>query len=192
MIDIGAGPGTMAMLAVCMGASHVYALDPNPSVRLARLAVERNGMADKITVIEGVSTEFEPPQPVDIIVSDLRDRLPTNGLHIPSVVDARDRLLKRGGVQIPHRDMLYGAPVDHRRAYDKLVAAWQTTVYDLDMSVVIDRIVNSHEMYRASPPRAPHRRSAIVGDYRLSHRRRSDSPGRGLLDDGARRCCSRP
>ena len=152
VIDIGTGPGTMAMLAVRMGASHVYALDPNPSVRLARLAVERNGMADKITVIEGVSTEFEPPQPVDIIVSDLRDRLPTNGLHIPSVVDARDRLLKRGGVQIPHRDMLYGAPVDHRRAYDKLVAAWQTTVYDLDMSVVIDRIVNSHEMYRASPP----------------------------------------
>ena len=103
VMDIGTGAGTMAMLAVRMGASHVYALDPNPSVRLAQLAVERNGMADKVTVIEGVSTEFDPPQPVDVIVSDLRDRLPTNGLHIPSVIDARGRLLRPGGVQIPPR-----------------------------------------------------------------------------------------
>jgi protein arginine N-methyltransferase 1 len=151
VMDIGTGAGTMAMLAARMGASHVYALDPNPSVRLAQLAVERNGLADKVTVIEGVSTEFDPSEPIDVIVSDLRDRLPTNGLHIPSVIDARDRLLKPGGVQIPLRDIMYAAPINHQRAYDKHVAAWQADLYDLDMSMVTERTVNSHEMCRASP-----------------------------------------
>jgi predicted RNA methylase len=151
VMDIGTGAGTMAMLAVRMGASHVYALDPNPTVRLAKLAVERNGMGNDVTVIEGVSTEFHPPEPVDVIVSDLRDRLPMAGLHIPSIVDARDRLLRPGGVQIPLRDTMFAAPVEHQDAYDSVVAAWRTDLYDLDMSVVTDRVLNSHEMYRASP-----------------------------------------
>ncbi|MFT5201237.1 MAG: protein arginine N-methyltransferase 1 [Candidatus Aldehydirespiratoraceae bacterium] len=151
VLDIGSGPGTTAMLCVRLGAGHVYALDPDPSIRLARLAAERNGMGDQITVIEGISQDFQPPAPVDVVVSDLRDRLPLNGFHIPSIVDARTRLLKPGGAQIPHRDTLYAAPVTYPDAYDRVVGPWRTDVYDLDMTDVIDRVVNRHEMYRAGP-----------------------------------------
>jgi len=151
VLDIGTGPGTTAMLCVRLGAGHVYALDPDPSIRLGRLAVERNGMGDKITVIEGVSQDFHPPEPVDVVVSDLRDRLPMNGAHIPSIIDARVRLLTPGGAQIPFRDTLYAAPVSHPDAYDRVVGAWQSDRYDLDMTDVIDKVVNSHAMYRASP-----------------------------------------
>jgi SAM-dependent methyltransferase len=150
VLDIGTGPGTTAMLCVRLGAGHVYALDPDPSVRLGRLAVERNGMGDKITVIEGISQDFHPAEPVDVVVSDLRDRLPMNGFHVPSIIDARIRLLTPGGAQIPFRDTMYAAPVCHQAAYDRVVGPWQTDEYQLDMTDVIDKVVNSHEMYRAS------------------------------------------
>lgn len=151
VLDIGTGPGTTAMLCVELGAGHVYGIDPDPSIRLAKRAVERNGMADKITLIEGVSQDFTPPGPVDVLVSDLRDRLPLNGFHIPTLVDARARLLKSGGAQIPFRDTMYAALVDHPAAYDRVVGPWQRSVYGHDMSDVIQKVVNSHQMYKASP-----------------------------------------
>ncbi|MEZ5165230.1 MAG: 50S ribosomal protein L11 methyltransferase [Acidimicrobiales bacterium] len=151
VIDIGTGPGTIAMLCVRLGAGHVYALDPDPAVRLARQAVRRNGMEDRITVIEGVSQDFSPPNPVDVIVSDLRDRLPLNGSHIRTIVDARSRLLRPGGAQIPRRDTLYAAPVSHPAAYDDLVAPWATERFDLDMRDVRTKVLNRHDAYRAEP-----------------------------------------
>ena len=51
-----------------------------------------------------------------IIISDLRGVLPWFQQHIPSIIDARKRLLARGGVLIPRRDILWAAVVEAHEA----------------------------------------------------------------------------
>ncbi|MEO1088072.1 MAG: hypothetical protein AAFY88_27885 [Acidobacteriota bacterium] len=54
------------------------------------------------------------------MISDLRGVLPTFTEHLPSIIDARQRLLKPGGALIPRRDVVLAAPVsapDARRRH---------------------------------------------------------------------------
>jgi len=65
MADIGTGTGILAIAAVLLGATHVYALDVHPeAVEVATRNVVLNGMDDRITVMEGSL----PPPPVDLIL----------------------------------------------------------------------------------------------------------------------------
>jgi SAM-dependent methyltransferase len=112
VLDLGSGTGICALLAARQGARRVYAIDTNPAVWLARdLAIE-NGFGDRITIFEGSSFDVELPEPVDVIVSDLRGRTPLNGHHLAAVADARARWLRPGGVSIPLRDRLFVGVVE--------------------------------------------------------------------------------
>src|SRR5690348_9927330 len=101
VLDIGTGTGFMAILAERAGARRVIAVDPSPLVSLAREAALVNGVGDVVEVHQEVSTALDLDEPVDVIVSDLRGRLPLLTTHLTSIIDARDRLLRNGGVLIP-------------------------------------------------------------------------------------------
>jgi protein arginine N-methyltransferase 1 len=59
------------MFAAQAGAKHVYAVDCSSIIDQARKIVERNGFADKITLIKGKVEEIDlPVDHVDIIVSE--------------------------------------------------------------------------------------------------------------------------
>jgi protein arginine N-methyltransferase 1 len=59
------------MFAAQAGAKHVYAVDCSSIIVQARQIVERNGFADRITLIKGKVEEIElPVDKVDIIVSE--------------------------------------------------------------------------------------------------------------------------
>src|SRR5215213_6400273 len=92
VLDIGAGTGIMALLACRLGARRVYAVDPGDAIHLARAAARAAGFADRIEFIQGLSTDVELPEPADVMVSDLRGVLPLFERHLPSVIDARERL----------------------------------------------------------------------------------------------------
>src|SRR6478735_7628175 len=72
VIDIGAGPGVFSLLACQYGAGAVFAIEPDDSVELLRQLSVDNGYADRITVIQGLSTEFDLPAKADVIISDIR------------------------------------------------------------------------------------------------------------------------
>ena len=72
VLDIGAGTGIFSFLACQLGAGKVYAIEPDQAVQLAREIAIANNMSDKITFIEDFSTRIDLPEPVDVIVSDLR------------------------------------------------------------------------------------------------------------------------
>lgn len=130
VIDIGTGPGIFALLACRFGAGHVYAIEPSDAIAVAREAAAANGFADRITFIQGLSTDFTPPERVDVILSDLRGLLPFLGSHIPSIIDARVRLLKPGGTQIPLRDELRAGVVNAEETYNEIVDAWKLHGFD--------------------------------------------------------------
>lgn len=138
VIDIGTGPGIFALLACRFGAGRVYAIDPSDSIVVAREAAAANGFADRITFVQGLSTEFTPPEPADVMISDLRGLLPFMGSHIPSIIDARKRLLRPGGIQIPRRDSLWAGVVSAGETWDEYMKAW--TLHGFDYSAA-SRIV---------------------------------------------------
>ena len=112
VLDIGTGTGAMAILACRLGAGKVYAVEPSEAIRVAPDLAADNGCADRIVFVHGLSTALDLPHPADVVVSDLRGVLPLFGRHIPSIIDARERLLAPGGTLLPRRDTLWCALVD--------------------------------------------------------------------------------
>ncbi len=134
VLDIGTGTGFFAMLACRLGARRVYAVEPDAIVQLARIAARDNGLSDRITFLQDLSTRVELPEQVDVIVSDLRTVLPWFQHHIPAVADARSRLLKPGGVLIPQKDVLWAAVVETPDFYAKHVSHQPEDSAGFDMS----------------------------------------------------------
>jgi len=142
VLDIGAATGIHALLACKFGARQVYAIESSEAIHLAREVARINGFAERIRLIQGLSTRVSLPEPADIIVSDLRGTLPLFGQHIPAIIDARQRHLAAGGTLIPRRDTLWAALVEARNVYHDLIEPWQLP-YGLDMAPVKQLVLNS-------------------------------------------------
>ena len=133
VLDIGAGPGIFALLACQLGARHVYAVEPDASIELARQLAKVNGFEGRIDFFRDISTKIELPETVDLIVSDLRGVLPLFQNHLPSIMDARQRHLAAGGKMIPARDTLWAALVENPKQYRPCVEPWVTNELGLDL-----------------------------------------------------------
>jgi protein arginine N-methyltransferase 1 len=133
VLDIGAGTGIFSLLACRLGARRVYAVEPDDALQTAREIAAANGYADRIEFIQDISTRITLPERADVIISDLRGVLPLYQHHLPSIADARARLLAPGGVLIPRRDTLWAAVVESPAAYQRLIRLPAGPVYGFDM-----------------------------------------------------------
>src|SRR5262245_14115993 len=77
VLDLGAGFGYFALAACRLGASRVYAVEPAESVSLLPSLARLNGYADRIVTLRDLSTRVTLPEPVDLVVADIRGVLPT-------------------------------------------------------------------------------------------------------------------
>ncbi|HJT66857.1 MAG TPA: class I SAM-dependent methyltransferase [Pyrinomonadaceae bacterium] len=143
VMDLGCGPGLFALLACKFGARRVYALEPDNVINIAREAAVANGFADRIHFFQNLSTEITVAERATVIISDLRGVLPWFQKHIPSIIDARQRLLAPGGVLIPRRDALWAALVETPEEYEKVVGPWRNRLVDVDLSAGFSKITNS-------------------------------------------------
>ena len=151
VMDLGSGPGVFALLACKLGARRVYAVEPASVISLAREAAAANGFADRIEFFENVSTEISLSEPASIIVSDLRGILPWFQKHIPSIKDARARLLARGGVLIPQRDTLWVAVVEAPEQYKEIAGPWESNKFEFDLSAGRRLVTNIWRKARIKP-----------------------------------------
>jgi len=72
VLDLGCGVGPISISAALMGAERVYAVDIMPEAcELARRNVERNGVADRVTVLEGNLFDALREISFDIVVDDV-------------------------------------------------------------------------------------------------------------------------
>jgi protein arginine N-methyltransferase 1 len=143
VLEIGTGTGLFAMLARRMGAGRVFAVEVLDTIDLAPQVAQANGIAEGIEFIKGFSTRMELPVKADVLVSDLRGTLPLYRMHLPSIIDARERLLAPGGVQIPLRDRIRGAVVETPSMFDRLQGPWETNRFDIDHSGVSEIVANT-------------------------------------------------
>jgi protein arginine N-methyltransferase 1 len=148
VMDIGTGPGIMAILACRLGASRVYAIESSDIVQLAREIAAANQFADKIEFFEDLSTRVTVPVRADVIVSDMRGILPLFGRHLPSIADARQRFLAPGGTLIARKDSIWAAIVEDPKGYRKIVDPWDRNTLEQDLSAGRKRVLNEFHKTR--------------------------------------------
>jgi len=132
VLDMGAGVGIWALLACRFGARKVYAVDPNDVIQIAREIAAANGYADKIEFINDMSTAVTLPEQADVLVTEMHGVVPMFEQNLPSIIDARQRLLAPGGRIIPQKEMLWVAPVEAPRSYEQVERPWADRTYDFD------------------------------------------------------------
>ena len=151
VMDIGTGPGIMAVLACQLGAKHVYAIEPSEVIQVAREIAAANHCANKIEFFEDVSRKVTIPVRADVIVSDLRGVLPFYSDHISSIADARRRFLAPGGTLIGREDRVWAAVVEAPERYSKIVGAWEWELPGQDLSPARQKVVNEIHKMQAAP-----------------------------------------
>jgi type I protein arginine methyltransferase len=151
VMDLGCGPGLFALIACRLGARRVYAVETESVITLAREAAAANGFANRIEFIENVSTEITLPKPAEIIVSDLRGVLPWCQQHIPSIIDARKRLLQPGGTLISRRDTVWAAIIEARDQYEEIIGPWEKNGFEFDLSAARLQVTNTWRKARIKP-----------------------------------------
>ncbi|MGE0448395.1 MAG: 50S ribosomal protein L11 methyltransferase [Vicinamibacterales bacterium] len=135
VLDLGTGTGVMALLAGKLGARRVYAVELSNAILVARELAQVNGLSDRITFLQAASTEIVLPEPVDIVVADVRGVLPVVGTSLATMIDAR-RFLSRSGVIIPARDTIRAALVEREEMFELRVGPWRRLDCGLDGSIV--------------------------------------------------------
>jgi ubiquinone/menaquinone biosynthesis C-methylase UbiE len=143
VLDIGTGTGVLAVTAAMAGAKHVYAIECSSIAKLAQRIFDANGLSNRITLLEGDSTNVELPEKADVLVSEMigNDPLEENILQITA--DAVNRLLKPQARLIPCVLKIFGLPlsVPAEKLRDQIftqetVGLWQQH-YGIDFSPLV-------------------------------------------------------
>jgi protein arginine N-methyltransferase 1 len=128
VVDLGCGTGIMSLLALRAGARRVHAVEMDPAVWLARDLAVANGHGDKLVVHHCSSYDVSLDERADVIVADLRGSLPLFGENLAAMQDAKERLLKPGGVLMPVRDRLFVALAETEAHRVDLERGWASFV----------------------------------------------------------------
>jgi Ribosomal protein L11 methyltransferase (PrmA) len=111
VVDIGTGTGVLAMAAAHAGAKRVYAIEASSIGETAKCIFEVNGVADRITLLQGWSTHLSLPERADVLVSEIIGNEPLGEGVLETTADARKRLLKPQARFVPNRIQIFGLPV---------------------------------------------------------------------------------
>jgi hypothetical protein len=135
VLDVGTGTGILAMLAAKSGAGKVHAVDATDIANVARDLVKANGLSDQIQVHNGLASDLQLDQKVDLIISEwLGNSAFAEGM-LPAVLDARDCNLSSTGQMLPSKVRVMVAPLDEPLLYNAQGPGyWRERIHDLDFS----------------------------------------------------------
>lgn len=103
VVELGTGTGVLAVAAAQAGARHVYAIESGPIASAARQVFEANGVADRITLLETISTRASLPERADVLLSEIIGHEPLAERVLEYTADALARLVKPDARVIPRR-----------------------------------------------------------------------------------------
>uniref|UniRef100_A0A4W6C0M5 Protein arginine N-methyltransferase 6 n=1 Tax=Lates calcarifer TaxID=8187 RepID=A0A4W6C0M5_LATCA len=139
VLDVGAGTGVLSVFCAQAGARRVFAVEACSIAEQAVRIVRHNNLQDRIEVIRGTVETVDLPESVDVIVSEWMGYALLHESMLNSVLYARDKWLKPGGLILPSRAELYITPVSDPVVEDRL-HFWYTVKdqYGVDMSCMSD------------------------------------------------------
>lgn len=137
VLDVGAGSGILSLFAAQAGAGRVYAVERARIAQVARELVARNGLGDRIEVIEQDIRDVRLPAQVDVIVSEWLGGYGVDENLLATVLGARDRWLKPGGVILPDRVESWLAPCVAEWLDDD-AELWRGSPYGVDLRLMAE------------------------------------------------------
>ncbi|XP_077166899.1 protein arginine N-methyltransferase 7 [Paroedura picta] len=124
VLDIGTGTGLLSMMAVTAGADFCYAVEVfKPMAEAAVKIVAKNGLRDKIKIINKHSTEVTVGPDGDmqcranILITELFDTELIGEGALPSYEHAHKYLVQEGCEAVPHRATVYAQLVESERMW---------------------------------------------------------------------------
>jgi protein arginine N-methyltransferase 1 len=111
VVDVGTGTGVLATTAALAGARRVYAVEASGIADVAREVFELNGVSDRVTLVEGWSTQVELPEPADVFVSEMVGDEPLAERLLEVTLDARTRFVHPDARLVPERIRISGYAV---------------------------------------------------------------------------------
>jgi len=138
VLDVGCGTGILSMFAAQAGAKQVYAIDCSTIIEQAREIVKINGLAEKITLIQGKVEEIELPDGlthVDIIISEWMGYFLLYESMLNTVLYARDKWLVPNGIIFPDKAVMYLTGVEDGNVKRDRFDFWDD-VYGFDMTPI--------------------------------------------------------
>jgi protein arginine N-methyltransferase 3 len=140
VLDVGCGTGILSMFCAKAGARMVISVDNSDIIEKARRIVYENGLQDQVKCLRGKIEEITlPVSQVDIIVSEWMGYCLLYESMLDSVIFARDKYLKPGGLMVPSHATIMMAPLHDSELTEAHVDFWKN-VYGFDMSAMLDKV----------------------------------------------------
>lgn len=136
VVDVGCGTGILSIFCAQAGAKRVYAVDASDIAVQANEVVNANNLSDIVKVLHGRVEDVEIEEEVDVIISEWMGYMLLYESMLGSVLTARDRWLKPGGLILPSHATLYMAPVTNPDRYSQSIEFWRD-VYGINMSAMV-------------------------------------------------------
>ncbi|KAI0045880.1 S-adenosyl-L-methionine-dependent methyltransferase [Auriscalpium vulgare] len=153
VLDVGCGTGILSLFAARAGAKHVYAVDASDIAEKAKKIVAENGLGDVITVLHGKVEQVSLPEGVthvDVIISEWMGYALLYESMLDSVLQARDRFLKPGGVMAPSQCKMMLGLSDASEILKERVGFWND-VYGFDLSTMSEAVYDEAIMDIVGP-----------------------------------------
>jgi len=133
VLDVGCGTGILSMFCATAGAQRVVAVDDSDMAFYAMTIVAENKLNQQIEVFKRKVEDLHRDTKFDIIVSEWMGYFLLFEGMLDTVVDARDNLLKPGGLLLPNRCSVKIAGVADPDLHKRHVKFWDN-VYGYKMS----------------------------------------------------------
>lgn len=121
MLDVGSGTGLLSIFAAKAGAKKVYAVEASNVAELSKEIIKENGVENIVEVVNSKIEDFQLPdgaEKVDIIISEFMGFYLLHEGMLDSVLVARDRFMKPGGLLFPDRAIIYCSPCSLPELFD--------------------------------------------------------------------------
>ena len=137
VLDVGCGTGILSLFAATAGAAKVTAVDDSDIAFYAMMIVAENKFKHKIDVmktrLERMPDVKGPEEKYDVIISEWMGYFLVYEGMLDTIITARDRFLKPGGLMMPSKAVIKLAALSDQSLYDKHVSFWNN-VYGYCMS----------------------------------------------------------